>query len=165
MYGVWRQTTALSLLNWFWILSLLTSQPYLQQSLAPYPTRFLFSFSGMFGLAMHQGQPLLPHCFLPLFTKHNKRLCRGDRGYSPRGVPAVGQSALQYFRFAGWEGELQSSSLLLCQPGFWGLQVTAGCPNKNLAGNIQLPHKPEQQLGCECPLYKISQFYNSLKLS
>lgn len=55
-----------------------------------YPTRFLFSFSGMFGLAMHQGQPLLPHCFLPLFTKHYKRLCRGDREYSPRGCSCSG---------------------------------------------------------------------------
>lgn len=123
-----------------------------------YPTRFLFSFSGMFGLAMHQGQPLLPHCFLPIFTKHNKRLCRGDRGYSPRGCSCR---------------ESQLCSILDLQVGRWatilipaalpawlfaGLQVTAGCPSKNLAGNIQPPHKPEQQLGCEHPLYKISQF-------
>lgn len=31
-----------------------------------YPNRFLFSFSGMFGLAVHQGQLLLLHYFFPL---------------------------------------------------------------------------------------------------
>lgn len=49
-------------------------------------------------------------CFLRFtFTKHNKKLCRRDRGCSPRGsIPAVWDSALQCFRLARQEGKLQS---------------------------------------------------------
>lgn len=84
---------------------------------------------------------LLLHCFLPFtFTKHNKKLCRRDRGYSLRGSsPAVPESALQYFRLAGQEGELHSWSVLLCQTQLcWPCQVTVGCLRESLSRNISL---------------------------
>lgn len=123
-----------------------------------YPTRFLFSFSGMFGLAAHQGQPLLLHYFLPCtFTKHNKKLCGRDRGYSPRGsVPAVWDSAPQYFRLAGQEGKPQSWSVLLCQTWiFKACKSLLAALAKALLETSHWLHEPERVAGDKHPLCRI----------
>lgn len=131
---LWRQTAALPLLNWFWILSLLTSQPYQEQSLAPLiPPDFCFPFQECLALPCIKDSP----CYLTVFFPYLQNIIKGFAGEIESTVPgAVLQWELQYFRLAGWEGELQSDPCCSASLAFWGLQVTAGCPSKNLAGSI-----------------------------
>lgn len=72
-----------------------------------------------------------------MFTKHDKKLCRRDRGFSPK-VPAVW---IQLYNALDLQGEKESCNpdgAALSDLAFQGLQVTAGCLGKSLAGNISL---------------------------
>lgn len=120
--GLWRQTPALPLLNLVWILSLLTSQPYLEQSLAPLiPPDFCFPFQECLAWLCIKDSPSYLAIFFPYLQNIIKGFAGKIEGTVPGGILAVGGSALQYFRLVGQEGELQSWSLLLCQHGFSGL--------------------------------------------
>lgn len=96
MYGVWRQTTALSLLNWFWILSLLTSQPYLQQSLAPLILPdFCFPFLECLALLCIKDSP----SYLTVFFPYLQNIIKGFAGEIEGTVPGV---------FLQWDSQLCS---------------------------------------------------------
>lgn len=87
--GLLRQTPALPLLNCFWILSLLTSQPYLEQSLAPLiPPDFCFPFQECLALPCIKDSPSYLTVFFPYLQNTIKGFAGEIEGTVPEGVPA-----------------------------------------------------------------------------
>lgn len=88
---------------------MLTSQPYLEQSLAPLiPPDFCFPFQECLAWPCIKDSPSYLAIFFPYLQNIIKGFAGEIEGTVPGGVPAVGGSALQYFRLVGQEGELQS---------------------------------------------------------
>lgn len=129
VYGIWRQTLVLSLLNWFWIFifAYITALSGAVFSTS-YPT--CFPFQECLGLLCIKDSPSYLTVFFPYLQNIIKGFAGEIEGTVPGGVPAVGDSALQYFRLARWEDELQSWSLLLCQPGFLGVESQCWLPQQ-----------------------------------
>lgn len=118
------------------ILPLLTAQPFLKQSAAPLIlTDFCFPFQECLALLCIKGSSSYFTIFFPFaFTTHNKRLCRRDRGYGPRGsIPMPTDHCAREFQPCS-----ACSLVLLWQTQLFGACSSAVCITESLAGNTSL---------------------------
>lgn len=114
-----------------------------------YPNRFLFSFSGMFGLAVHQGQPLLLHYFFsPLHLQHTIKGFAGEIEDAVPGEAFPWPLTTVLVRFSPAVPAAQSAARCCSgRPSSLGLAALLSASVRALQETPHWLHEPEQAVG------------------